>query len=68
MRTAFTDLLGLDVPIVQASLGPWTSVELTAAACDAGALAASAVREVIAAMVTGAQTTLGAVSAAASRG
>ena len=38
MRTAFTDLLGLDAPIVQASLGPWTSVELTAAACEAGAL------------------------------
>jgi nitronate monooxygenase/enoyl-[acyl-carrier protein] reductase II len=38
MRTAFTDLLALDVPIVQASLGPWTSVELTAAACEAGAL------------------------------
>ena len=38
MRTAFTDLLGLDAPIVQASLGPWTNVELTAAACEAGAL------------------------------
>lgn len=38
MRTAFTDLLGLDTPIVQASLGPWTSVELTAAVCEAGAL------------------------------
>jgi enoyl-[acyl-carrier protein] reductase II len=38
MRTAFTDLLALDIPIVQASLGPWTSVELTAAVCEAGAL------------------------------
>ena len=38
MRTAFTDLLGLDAPIVQASLGPWTSVELTAAVCEAGGL------------------------------
>jgi enoyl-[acyl-carrier protein] reductase II len=38
MRTAFTDLLGLDAPIVQASIGPWTNVELTAAACEAGAL------------------------------
>ena len=38
MRTALIDLLGLDVPIVQASLGPWTSVELTVAACEAGAL------------------------------
>jgi NAD(P)H-dependent flavin oxidoreductase YrpB (nitropropane dioxygenase family) len=38
MRTALTDLLGLDVPIVQASPGPWTSVALTAAACEAGAL------------------------------
>jgi len=38
MRTAFTDLLGLEAPIVQASLGPWTNVELTAAACEAGAL------------------------------
>jgi nitronate monooxygenase/enoyl-[acyl-carrier protein] reductase II len=38
MRTAFTDLLGLDAPIVQASIGPWSNVELTAAACEAGAL------------------------------
>jgi nitronate monooxygenase/enoyl-[acyl-carrier protein] reductase II len=38
MRTAFTELLGLETPIVQASIGPWTNVELTAAACEAGAL------------------------------
>jgi enoyl-[acyl-carrier protein] reductase II len=38
VRTALTELLGLEAPIVQGSLGPWTSVELTAAACEAGAL------------------------------
>lgn len=38
LRTPLCDLLGIDVPIVQASLGPWTSVELVAAVSNAGAL------------------------------
>jgi enoyl-[acyl-carrier protein] reductase II len=38
MRTPLCDLLGIEAPIVQASIGPWTSPELTAAACEAGAL------------------------------
>jgi enoyl-[acyl-carrier protein] reductase II len=38
VRTALTDRLGLEVPIIQASLGPWSSVRLAAAVCDAGAL------------------------------
>jgi nitronate monooxygenase/enoyl-[acyl-carrier protein] reductase II len=38
LRTPLCDLLGIDVPIVQASLGPWSSVELTAAVSEAGAL------------------------------
>jgi enoyl-[acyl-carrier protein] reductase II len=38
MRTPLCDLLGIETPIVQASIGPWSSPELTAAACEAGAL------------------------------
>ena len=38
MRTPLCDLLGIDAPIIQASIGPWSSPELTAAACEAGAL------------------------------
>jgi enoyl-[acyl-carrier protein] reductase II len=38
VRTALTERLGIDAPIVQGSLGPWTSVLLTAAICEAGAL------------------------------
>ena len=38
MRTPLCDLVGIDAPIVQASIGPWSSPELTAAACEAGAL------------------------------
>ena len=38
MRTRLCDLLGIDVPIIQASLGPWTSVELSAAVSNAGGL------------------------------
>jgi enoyl-[acyl-carrier protein] reductase II len=38
MRTPLTDLLGIDVPIIQASIGPWSSPELTAAVSDAGGL------------------------------
>jgi enoyl-[acyl-carrier protein] reductase II len=38
VRTALTERLAIDAPIIQGSLGPWTSVPLTAAACEAGAL------------------------------
>jgi NAD(P)H-dependent flavin oxidoreductase YrpB (nitropropane dioxygenase family) len=38
MRTRLCDLLGIDVPIIQASLGPWTSVELSDAVSTAGGL------------------------------
>jgi enoyl-[acyl-carrier protein] reductase II len=38
MRTPLCDLLGIDLPIIQASIGPWSSPELTAAVCDAGGL------------------------------
>src|SRR5215813_9413744 len=38
LRTPLCDLLGIDVPIIQASLGPWTSVELVAADSNAGGL------------------------------
>ena len=38
MRTPLCDLLGIDVPVVQASLGPWSRPELTAAVSNAGGL------------------------------
>ena len=38
LRTEFCEQVGVEHPIVQASIGPWSSVELTAAACNAGAL------------------------------
>jgi enoyl-[acyl-carrier protein] reductase II len=38
LRTGFCELVGVEHPIVQASIGPWSSVELTAAASNAGAL------------------------------
>jgi len=38
VRTPLTERLGIEAPIVQGSLGPWTSVRLTAAICEAGAL------------------------------
>jgi len=38
MRTAFCELVAIDHPIVQAPLGPWNTVELAAAVCNAGAL------------------------------
>jgi nitronate monooxygenase/enoyl-[acyl-carrier protein] reductase II len=38
VRTALTERLGIEAPIIQGSLGPWTSVRLTAAVCEAGAL------------------------------
>jgi enoyl-[acyl-carrier protein] reductase II len=36
--TRMTDLLGIELPIMQAPLGPWTSPELTAAVSEAGAI------------------------------
>jgi nitronate monooxygenase/enoyl-[acyl-carrier protein] reductase II len=38
LRTPLCDLLGIDAPVVQASLGPWSSADLTAAVSNAGAL------------------------------
>jgi enoyl-[acyl-carrier protein] reductase II len=38
MRTAFCDLVGVDLPIVLAPFGPWEQVELAAAVCEAGGL------------------------------
>jgi len=38
VRTAFSELVGIDVPVVQAPLGPWNTVELAAAVSNAGAL------------------------------
>jgi nitronate monooxygenase/enoyl-[acyl-carrier protein] reductase II len=38
MRTAFCDLVGVDVPIVLAPFGPWEQVEVAAAVCNAGGL------------------------------
>ncbi|HEX2728253.1 MAG TPA: nitronate monooxygenase, partial [Rubrobacteraceae bacterium] len=38
LLTPLCDLLGIEYPIIQASIGPWSSVELTAAASNAGAL------------------------------
>ena len=38
MQTPFCELIGIDVPIVQAPLGPWNTVELAAAVSNAGAL------------------------------
>lgn len=38
MRTALCDLLNIDVPIVGASLGPWSTPELVAAISNAGAV------------------------------
>jgi enoyl-[acyl-carrier protein] reductase II len=38
IRTPVCDLVGVEVPIVHASFGPWSSVELAAAVSRAGAL------------------------------
>ena len=38
MRTRFSELVGIDVPLVQAPLGPWNTVDLAAAVSNAGAL------------------------------
>src|SRR6266508_2448044 len=38
LRTLLCDLLGIEYPIIQASIGPWSSVELAAAVSNAGGL------------------------------
>jgi enoyl-[acyl-carrier protein] reductase II len=38
LRTRLCKLLGIEHPIIQASLGPWTSAELSAAVSNAGGL------------------------------
>lgn len=38
MRTPLCELLGIDHPIIQASIGPWSSVHLTAAVSEAGGI------------------------------
>ena len=38
MRTRLCELLGISVPIIGAPFGPWSSVELAAAICEAGGL------------------------------
>jgi NAD(P)H-dependent flavin oxidoreductase YrpB (nitropropane dioxygenase family) len=38
VRTRFCDLLGIEVPVVQASLGPWSTPELVAAVSNTGAV------------------------------
>jgi enoyl-[acyl-carrier protein] reductase II len=38
MRTALCDLLAIEHPVIQASLGPWSSVALTAAVSEAGGI------------------------------
>src|SRR5215207_236065 len=38
MRTALCELLGIEHPVIQASIGPWSSVALTAAVSEAGGI------------------------------
>lgn len=38
VRTVLTETLGIEAPVIQASLGPWSSVRLAAAVCGAGGL------------------------------
>ena len=38
MRTALCELLGIEHPVIQASLGPWSSVALTVAVSEAGGI------------------------------
>jgi enoyl-[acyl-carrier protein] reductase II len=38
LRTPLCDLLGITYPIIQAAIGPWSSVELSAAVSNAGGL------------------------------
>jgi enoyl-[acyl-carrier protein] reductase II len=48
MRTPLCELLGIDVPVISAPFGPWDSVDLAAAVCEAGGLGSlgTAVRSV----------------------
>jgi enoyl-[acyl-carrier protein] reductase II len=48
LRTPVCDVLGIEVPVVLASFGPWEQVELAAAVCNAGGLGTvgTAVRDV----------------------
>ncbi len=38
LSTPLCDLLGIEHPVIQAPIGPWSSAELVAAVCDAGGL------------------------------
>ena len=38
MRTPVCDVLGIDAPVMQGSIGPWTNAELPAAVSEAGGL------------------------------
>jgi nitronate monooxygenase/enoyl-[acyl-carrier protein] reductase II len=38
LRTRLCEVLGIEVPIIQAEMGPWSPTELAAAASNAGAL------------------------------
>ena len=38
LRTRLCELLRIELPVIQASIGPWTSPELVAAVSNAGAL------------------------------
>ena len=38
MRTPLSELLGIEHPVIQASLGPWSSVALAAAVSEAGGI------------------------------
>jgi nitronate monooxygenase/enoyl-[acyl-carrier protein] reductase II len=38
LHTTLCDLLGIEIPIIQAPLGPWSTPELTAAVSNSGAI------------------------------
>jgi NAD(P)H-dependent flavin oxidoreductase YrpB (nitropropane dioxygenase family) len=38
IRTRLCDLLGIEHPVIQASIGPWSSAELVATVSNAGGL------------------------------
>ena len=38
LRTRLRELLGIEHPVIQAAIGPWSSAELVAAVSNAGAL------------------------------
>lgn len=56
LRTPFCDLLGIELPILQAAIWPATSPELVAAVCEAGAIGS------IAAVNSGAHELLGQIA------